>query len=182
MSIRVISGKYRHQKLLAPDPKITRPTIDRVKEAVFSILQDYLKGAIVLDLFAGSASLPIEALSRGAMKALIVDKNRDAISIIRQNLAKLKITNFELFWRDAVSFLQSKIGSQYDIIFLDPPHLDKVVLNQCLSIIAQNNFLKSSGLIVIETDDISKLIIPGPFTHFKLKKYGLTTILILSNK
>lgn len=121
-ALRVIAGVYGGRTLVAPRGSDTRPTSDRVREAAFSILGD-IAGARVLDLFAGSGALAIEALSRGAAQATLVDSAPTAIAAIRGNLERLDI-EAEVIGRPVARFLHSARGGarQYDLIFLDPPY------------------------------------------------------------
>src|SRR5258708_2159085 len=120
--MRVIAGTYGGRELVAPKGRETRPTSDRVREALFSILGD-VGGERVLDLYAGSGALAIEALSRGAGEATLVDSSRSAIEAIRRNLGTLG-TDAEVVGRQAFRFLQQArgIGRQYDLVFIDPPY------------------------------------------------------------
>ncbi|WGL58865.1 16S rRNA (guanine(966)-N(2))-methyltransferase RsmD [Pigmentibacter sp. JX0631] len=127
--MRVIAGKYKRRNLSTlTGSDITRPTADRVKESLFNIISDSIENSIVLDLFAGSGALGIEALSRGAKKAVFVEKNPQAFKIIQQNLHQLQIPseNFQLVNNDASLFLKNTIEKEkFDIIFIDPPYLSK---------------------------------------------------------
>jgi 16S rRNA (guanine966-N2)-methyltransferase len=121
--LRVIAGEWRGRPLKAPPGASTRPTSDRVREALFSILGARIPGARVLDLFAGSGALGIEALSRGAAQALFVDDAAAAVKAIRANLEALG-AQAEVRRADALSFLAAarRDGAQYDLVFLDPPY------------------------------------------------------------
>jgi 16S rRNA (guanine966-N2)-methyltransferase len=121
--MRVIAGTHRGRTLKAPPGESTRPTSDRVREALFSILGDRVRDARVLDLFAGSGALGLEALSRGASAATFVDDDPKAIAAVKANLETLKAVA-EVRRGDALRFLTgaSKTGAQYDLVFLDPPY------------------------------------------------------------
>jgi 16S rRNA (guanine966-N2)-methyltransferase len=120
--VRVIAGRFRGQTLAAPRGRATRPTSDRVREALFSILVS-VDGARVLDLFAGSGALAIEALSRGASEATLVDSSAAAIAAIRRNLAALGVSAEPRRQRAAAFLEQARVdGRQYDLVFLDPPY------------------------------------------------------------
>ena len=131
--MRVIAGHYKRRLLSTlPGNDITRPTSDRVKESIFNIIANELPNAIVLDLFAGSGSLGIESLSRGAKKAIFVENNLDAAKNIQSNLENLKIsdTDYQLIKKDTSKFLTSNsIGMKVDIIFADPPYLSEWYAN-----------------------------------------------------
>ena len=150
--MRVISGLVRGTKLYTLEGENTRPTLDRVKEPLFSIIQTEIKDALVLDLFAGSGALALEALSRGARKAVLCDKSYEAIKIIKQNIEK---THFEekteVYCLDYKKCLFT-VKDKFDIIFIDPPYkLDLAI--KSLKIILDNDLLSKDGLIIIETDD-----------------------------
>jgi 16S rRNA (guanine966-N2)-methyltransferase len=129
----VIAGQFRGHPLLAPRGRATRPTSDRVREALFSILAD-VRGARVLDLFAGSGALAIEAISRGASAATLVDSSAAAIAAIRRNLAALEL-DAEVLRQTASAFLDTARGGarQYDLVFLDPPYRRPIALGPQLS-------------------------------------------------
>jgi 16S rRNA (guanine966-N2)-methyltransferase len=117
--MRVVAGEYRGRRLQAPRGTSVRPTSDRVREALFSILGD-IEGLRVLDLFAGSGALAIEALSRGAASATLVENDRAALDAIRANLAPLEGANAEIVRADALAWLGGRRGP-FDLVFADPP-------------------------------------------------------------
>ncbi|MBQ3022361.1 MAG: 16S rRNA (guanine(966)-N(2))-methyltransferase RsmD [Clostridia bacterium] len=178
--MRVISGSARGLKLVSPDGIETRPTLDRVKEAVFSMLSPYINGALILDLFAGSGALGIEALSRGADKSYFIDSSQEAISCINSNITAAKFTKSSVVMKtDAIGFLKN-CSQQFDIVFLDPPYADGLYENT-INLIAENKLLSNEGLIVIEQDfGAEKHINIGQmFEVFKEKKYGRVGITVL---
>ena len=144
--MRVITGKARGVQLKTPDGMLTRPTTDRVKEALFSVIQFDIPGARVLDLFGGTGQLGIEALSRGAKSAVFVDAREDACKLIRENL---KRTRLQENARVVRSDYLSRCREQYDIIFLDPPYAE-VFLENSLNRITEIDILHSGGIIVAE--------------------------------
>ena len=147
--MRVITGKARGIQLKTPDGLLTRPTADRVKEALFSIINFDIPGAKVLDLFGGTGQLGIEALSRGAASAVFVDAREDSCKLIRENL---KRTNLEqdakVIRSDYLDYL-SRCREQYDIILLDPPYAE-VFLENAIKRITEIDILRSNGIIVAE--------------------------------
>lgn len=150
--MRIISGIARGTKLYTLDGENTRPTLDRIKEPLFSIIQAYIKDAVVLDLFSGSGALALEALSRGARKAILCDKSHNAINVIKKNIEKThmeeKADVLCADYRKCIYILKEN----FDIIFIDPPYkLDIAV--KSVEMILQNNLLSDNGLIIIETDD-----------------------------
>ena len=127
--MRVISGSARGLKLVSPEGIKTRPTLDRVKEALFSMLYPYLSGALILDLFAGSGALGIEALSRGADKSYFIDNSGEAISCIKSNISAAKFAEASVVIKtDAIEFLKN-CNQKFDIIFLDPPYANGLYEN-----------------------------------------------------
>ena len=170
--MRIIAGKYRGKKLKEFSLLSTKPTLDRVKESLFSSIQFDIIGASVLDLFAGTGALGIESLSRGASNVDFVDNNSDAIAIIKQNLKDI-IEPHTITKSDYLTFLtNAKINNKkYDIILLDPP-FDSDFGEKAIDYIAHNNLLNDSGIIMYERlyDNQFELSIDG----YKVtqKKYG----------
>ena len=147
--MRVIAGTARSIPLLSRDGLDTRPTADRVKEAVFSVIQFEIEGRRVLDLFAGSGQMAIEALSRGAAEAVLVDQSKESISIIRQNLTKTRLADrARVVCSDYMEYL-NRSKERFDLIFLDPPYREKFLEN-ALKRISEIDILKSGGIIVCE--------------------------------
>lgn len=123
--MRIIAGTARSRQIKAPEGRDTRPTLDRVRENVFNILQHHVRGAVTLDLFAGSGAMSLEAVSRGAELAVLVDKDRAAIAVEKANIAALRFEEqtrvLHTYWQLAVRQLQSE-GMKFDFVFLDPPY------------------------------------------------------------
>jgi 16S rRNA (guanine966-N2)-methyltransferase len=149
--VRVIAGSHRGATLVAPRGRGTRPTGDRVREALFSILAT-VEGARVLDLFAGSGALAIEALSRGASEATLVDSSAAAVEAIRRNLATLRISA-EVRRQPARAFLERARADarQYDLVFVDPPYRHATVLGRELSTLL-GPVLAPGARVVAESD------------------------------
>ena len=176
--MRVISGKARGVSLKTPNGVLTRPTADRVKEAMFSIIQFDLPGAMVLDLFGGTGQLGIEALSRGAVKAVFVDQDRNACNLIRENLKRTKLDgDGTVIQSDYLSFLRTT-REKFNIILLDPPYAEEFLENS-LKMITEIDILQSSGIIVCERplDKALSLEFSG-FSRSKDYKYGNTLLAI----
>lgn len=147
--MRVITGKAKGIQLKTPDGILTRPTADRVKEALFSIIHFDVPGAKVLDLFGGTGQLGIEALSRGACSATFVDAREDSCKLIRENLKRTKLEKDAKVIRcDYLDYL-SRCREQYNIIFLDPPYAE-VFLEKAIKRITEIDILQSDGIIVTE--------------------------------
>jgi 16S rRNA (guanine966-N2)-methyltransferase len=118
--VRVIAGSAKGRRLIGPDTRETRPLTDRAREAVFSALAGVVRDAAVLDLYAGSGSIGIEALSRGARRAVFVEKGREALAALRQNLAAMGFGNVTVIGQEVGEFLRTA-NEQFDLIFFDPP-------------------------------------------------------------
>ena len=186
--MRIITGKAKGIILKTPKGDSTRPTAERVKEAVFSMLQFDIEGRSVLDLFAGSGQMGLEALSRGAANATFVDKSKDAVNFIKNNIEKTKLNeNATVLQSDYLDFIKRNAGKQYDIIIIDPPYALKMY-NPALKALLEAKILKSSTLIVCEsgTDEIfnGDIALQSKFEIAKQNKYGniYITILKLSDK
>ncbi len=179
--MRVISGTARGTQLKTPEGLKTRPTADRVKEALFSIIQFDLPGSRVLDLFGGTGQLGIEALSRGASTAVFVDESERACALIKENLRRTKFTEQGRVVRsDYMQFLNS-CRDRFDIVLLDPPYAE-VFLENALKKLTEIDILQSGGIIVAERPAEKDLpwVFSG-FTRSKDYRYG-KTILTLYRK
>ena len=178
-NLKIISGKYRGLSLTGDTIEGTRPTMNRVKESVFAMIQGQLRNSICLDLFAGSGSLGLEALSNGAQKCYFVDNNKIVINTIRNNMQKLHITEeclvIQQDYKTALLDFK-KQGLQFDIIFLDPPYKFHLV-NDCLNKIKEYNLLNDDGIIVCEYE--SEIIDNVAFQVLKKRVYGSKKVMIL---
>ena len=176
--MRVITGTARGVQLKTPDGMTTRPTADRVKEALFSIIQFEVPGARVLDLFGGTGQLGIEALSRGAKSAVFVDAGEPACKLIRENLKRTRLEQQGGVVRsDYLQYLK-RCREKFDIILLDPPYAE-VFLENALKCITEIDILQSGGIIVAERPLGKDL--PWDFEGFtrsKDYKYGKTLLTI----
>ena len=176
--MRVITGKARGIVLKTPDGMLTRPTADRVKEALFSIINFDLPGAAVLDLFGGTGQLGIEALSRGANSAVFVDQREDACKIIRENLRRTKLESQGRVVRSDYLDVLRRNREKFDIILLDPPYAE-VFLENALKCITEIDILKTDGIIVAERPVEKELPFEFEgFTRSKDYKYGKTLLTI----
>ena len=151
--MRIITGTARGTKLAALEGEVTRPTTDKVKEAVFSMIQFDIEGRAVLDLFAGSGQLALEALSRGAARATMIDQSRDAVAVIMENAQKTHLfEKCRISAADYTSFIRGAAGrEQYDVIFLDPPY-NTGLLPAALKALADADLCAPGSTIVCETD------------------------------
>ena len=176
--MRVITGKARGVQLKTPEGMLTRPTSDRVKEALFSIINFDLPGAAVLDLFGGTGQLGIEALSRGARSAVFVDQREDACKIIRENLRRTKMeAQGRVVRSDYLDYLR-RSREKFDIILLDPPYAE-VFLENALKCITEIDILQTGGIIVAERPAEKELPFEFEgFTRSRDYKYGKTLLTI----
>ena len=176
--MRVITGKARGIVLKTPEGLQTRPTADRVKEAIFSIIQFEIPGTKVLDLFGGTGQLGIEALSRGAQNAVFVDAGEPACKLIKENLRRTKLEDQARVVRSDYLQYLSGCREKFDIILLDPPYAE-VFLENSLNRISEIDILQSNGIIVTERPLDKELTwdLPG-FSRSKDYKYGNTLITI----
>ena len=170
--MRVITGTARGVPLKAPRGMDTRPTMDQVKEGIFSAIQFEVEGRTALDLFAGSGQLGIEALSRGAKSALFVDKRADAVKLVRENLALCHLEeNAQVICGDSLAALGTQSG-RFDIIFLDPPY-ESGLLEQAMEKIAQFDILSPHGIMVAESPQNQTLPeLPAPYGLYREYRYG----------
>jgi len=183
--MRVIGGNAKGQRLTSLPGANTRPTLDRVKESMFNMIQMHLYNAVVLDLFAGSGALGIESLSRGAKECCFVDEHRDSMKVIKENVTKTKLsgkgTTLQMDFSRALESLQRE-GKSFDLIFLDPPY-GKGLVAEALEIIKKEKLLAPEGLIIIEQDKKESLeIAEDHYLLWKEKKYGNTMVRILKQK
>lgn len=171
--MRVISGIYKGRKLNGYDIDGTRPTMDRVKESMFAMIQLDIKNAIVLDLFAGSGSLGIEALSNGARECHFVEKNKEMAEILKKNL--IGINNTYVYKEDYGNFL-TKTNLKFDVILLDPPY-NGTMISDSLKLIKKQDILNNEGIIVCEyeTEEIKT-----DFKIVKERQFGNKKVMILS--
>ncbi len=186
--MRIITGRARGTKLSAPKGETTRPTAERTKEAIFSILQFDLAGREVLELFAGSGQMSLEALSRGAASALLCDASREAAAVIRENAAKTRLLPLcEILCCDWRSLLQSQRRKRsFDLVFLDPPYA-KGLLPEVLQTLLAFRLLKSGAKLICETaeaDDVfaGDAALSSHFEVLRVSRYGAACVTILQTK
>lgn len=174
--IRITGGKNRSRLLDTPNTNLTKPTMDKVREAVFSALGEKINNARVLDLFAGSGSYGLEALSRGAKEVTFVEVSYEAIKVIKQNCEKLNEKNVEILNNDVLSYLNENL-QEFDIIFADPPYkLD--IYETVVKTLIERHILASNGIIVLESERELN-IDEASFSKVRFYKYGYAKIYIL---
>ncbi len=179
--MRVITGRAKGIKLYAPDGLQTRPTSERAKEGLFSMIQFDIEGRKVLDLYAGTGQLGIEALSRGAARAVFVDKSKDASGVIKKNLVKTGLEQSgKVICGDVDAFLKAD-SEKYDIVFIDPPY-DLRAVPATLESLLENKLLKPTSVVVCESRE--KDVLDGYdgldkyFEVIKKAVYGIANITI----
>ena len=184
--MRIISGTMRGTKLFTLEGDNTRPTLDRVKEALFSKINFELEDSIVLDMFSGSGALGLESLSRGANKAVLCDSSKEAIKVIKQNITKTrtedKIILLNLDYRKAIEKIKEE-KIKFDIVFLDPPYKTNFAADASEKIV-QEDLLNKDGLIIIETDEKDRTINElntSLLEILEIKKYGRVYLLFLKS-
>ena len=176
--LRVITGQKRGMKLLSPpDDAPIRPTADRTKESVFNLIHSGIDGAF-LDLFAGSGQIGIEALSRGAEKAVFCDNDKTAIDLIKANLRKTGFTNYTVFFGDYRKYLKTT-AEKFDIVFIDPPY-DRDIAQKALAELGkESSCVKKDGTVIVEckyTESFPEE--EGRLTLADRRKYGIASVLI----
>ncbi len=183
--MRIIGGKAKGTKLYTLEGKNTRPTLDRVRESLFNILQQEIRDSIFLDLFSGSGACGIEAVSRGAKKAILCDNSKQAIQIIKKNIEKTHTKEkIELYQMDFKEVLKTQIRESVDIIFIDPPYQTNFAY-EAVKLLIHNNLLKEESIIIIETDQ--EEIVKEQLESLNIKiiderKYGRAYLIFLSQK
>ncbi len=176
MSLRIVGGLFRGRLLKSPQGDQTRPTTSMVREAVFNICQEWIQGARFLDLFAGSGAMGLEAISRGAIFATFIDKDKHASACIRQNIELLQVQEMAQVLTIEVRTALPKLLSPYDIIYIDPPYeKDTAVI---LDELTKLNLLSSNGILFVEERYQSKTAhIPKGFELINKRRYGIAQLL-----
>ncbi len=175
--MRVITGSAKGTRLKTPNGLETRPTADRVKEGIFSIVQFEVPGSSVLDLFAGTGQLGIEALSRGARQAVFIDSSREAIHLIQENVKKAKVQDSsKIVQTDYLAFLTQNT-QKFHMIFLDPPYAENF-LETALQKISEIDILTDSGIIICESPVEKQLFVELSGFSRKDYRYGKTKITV----
>ena len=179
--MRIITGRARGTQLYTLEGDATRPTSERAKEAVFSMLQFEMDGRCVLDLFSGSGQMALEALSRGAASAVLCDKSRDAISIIQKNVEKTRLqelcTIVNADYADCIERM-ARIGKKFDIVFLDPPYASEMI-EKALALMVSADILKPTTKVICESGACD-FAIPEVYELVKQSKYGIAYVTILT--
>lgn len=182
INMRIISGKARGTKLYTLNGTATRPTLDRVKESLFNIIQNDIEDSTVLDLFSGSGAIGLEFLSRGAKRAVLCDSSKDAIKIIKQNVQKThfeeKVEVYNMEFTKLVERLQNQ---KFDIIYIDPPYATDFI-KISLEKIIEYELVNENTKIIVETDDETRILNQIEKMDVEItdkRKYGRATIIFL---
>lgn len=176
--MRIITGAYRGRRLASPKDLSVRPTSDKVKEAIFSMIAQEIDQTVVLDLFAGTGSLGLEALSRGAKHCYFVDNDRESVRLIKSNIGQCKAETESTVLVGDFKYGLSRIKEPIGIAFLDPPYRTDI-LDEALLIVSEEGFMAPDGLVV--TEHGPKKIMPesiGVLEKIKEKKYGTVYVTI----
>ncbi|MES1989706.1 MAG: 16S rRNA (guanine(966)-N(2))-methyltransferase RsmD [Pseudomonadota bacterium] len=190
--MRIVGGAHKGRIIVAPEGDAIRPTGDRVRESLFNILAHHdfsdelgadfdLDGARVLDLFAGTGALGLEAISRGASFALFVDDSIEARGAIRENMENLKLTGHaKLYKRDATNLgpRPGSVGPKFSLVFLDPPYR-KALAELALASVVAGDWVEPHALFVVEEHAEAGFVAPQGFVEFDRRKYGLSEIVFL---
>jgi 16S rRNA (guanine966-N2)-methyltransferase len=173
--VRIIAGTHRGRRIDAPPGRSTRPTSDRVRESAFNLVAPWIEGASVLDLFAGSGAMGLEALSRGAAHATFVESDREACRTINRNLDELGLEGATVLCQDALTVLRAdaRAGTRYDLVLLDPPYKRFSSLQNAM-ISHLSEILAPGGLLLVETAANEEPELPLP--KRTSRKYGSTRL------
>ena len=185
MGLRIIGGELKGKKLYTIPGTLIRPTSDRLRESIFNILSYLVKGAVVLDLFAGTGALGIEALSRGAKSAVFIDNNKKALSVVERNIQSCAVDNMSQIIRwNIVKNLNciKSVDSKFNLVFMDPPY-NKGLIEPSLINLYDSGSLGKDACIIVEHTPFEP--VPGDCKQFELadqRKYGKTLISFIKPK
>lgn len=183
--MRIIGGKAKGTKLYTLEGQNTRPTLDRVKESLFNIIQTEIQGSIFLDLFAGSGAIGLEAVSRGAKKSILCDNSKEAIDIIKKNIEKTHLQKqIDVYQIQYDIFLKSKNDEKIDIIYVDPPYATDFAY-EAVKLILEKDLLKKDSIVIIETDQEEKILKQMETLKIEVvdkRKYGRAHLIFLTKE
>lgn len=184
LAVRIVAGVWRGRRLRTPGGPAVRPTADRVREAIFNILGEATEGARVLDLFAGTGALALEALSRGASSAVLVESDPRAFAVLRRNVLELGADPAEpllMDWRAALRVLGGR-GSRFELVFLDPPY-GKGIAGRAAGGLEEAGVLEPGGTIVVEEDArAGESSFPAGWERVDDRRYGGTRVMIFTRR
>ena len=180
--MRIISGKARGTKLYTLEGNNTRPTLDRVKESLFNIIQSKLEGKVFLDLFSGSGAVGLEAVSRNARKAILCDNNKEAISIIKKNASKTHLEELvDIYNTTFEKLIKNILDEKIDIIYIDPPYATNYTI-EAIELLIKYDLIADDGIVILETDDEQKIMKLLQNINIKIinkRKYGRAHLIFL---
>lgn len=180
--MRIVSGTARGTKLYTLEGLTTRPTLDRVKESLFNIIQNDVQDSVFLDVFSGSGAIGLEAASRGAKKVILCDKSKEAINIINKNIEKTHLSKkVELYNLDYEILLKTKINENIDIVYIDPPY-DSDFAIKSVDILINQNLVNEDSKIIIETDNENQILDKLKKRQIEIidkRKYGRAVLIFL---
>ncbi len=180
--MRIISGKARGTKLYTLEGNLTRPTLDRVKESLFNILQNDISDCVFLDMFSGSGAIGLEAASRGAKKVILCDKNKQAIEIIEKNIQKTHLENNVVLYKKDFENMLDNLNEKIDIVYIDPPYKTDLAYKAVKKLL-DSNLLTYNTLVIIETDEEERIL--EQIKELKIKvvnkrKYGRIHLIFIN--
>ncbi len=180
--MRIISGTARGTKLYTLEGQTTRPTLDRVKESLFNIMQNQIHNTVFLDLFSGSGAIGLEAASRGAKKVILCDKSKEAIQIIKKNTEKTHLREkTEIYNLNYEDLINNKLMEHIDIVYIDPPYNSNYA-SKAVELLINKNIIDNKTIIIIETDEEEKVIKELEKIQIEItntRKYGRATLIFL---
>ena len=190
--MRIISGKFRSRKLIKFNKEGIKPTTDKMRESIFNIVISYLKineknnnlffeKFNVLDIFAGTGALGLEAISRGAENVTFIEKSRDNLRVLYKNIDHLKVSKKVKIIKRSIRKVK-KIDGKFDLIFMDPPYQMDIIFKKTLNKILDFKILKKNSLIILEHAKNKKLVIPKNFAIIKEKNYGNSSLTLIKLK
>ena len=180
--MRIISGKARGTKLNTLEGNLTRPTLDRVKESLFNIIQNDIMGSIFLDVFSGSGAIGLEAASRGAKKVILCEKNKQAIEVIEKNISKTHLENEVILYKKDYENMLEDLKEKVDIVYIDPPYKTDLAYKSVKKML-ELDILNLNSLIIIETDEEERILKQIKDLKIKIldkRKYGRIHLIFIN--
>ena len=180
--MRIISGKARGTKLNTLEGNLTRPTLDRVKESLFNIIQNDIMGSIFLDVFSGSGAIGLEAASRGAKKVILCEKNKQAIEVIEKNISKTHLENEVILYKKDYENMLKDLKEKVDIVYIDPPYKTDLAYKSVKKML-ELDILNLNSLIIIETDEEERILKQIKDLKIKIldkRKYGRIHLIFIN--
>ena len=182
--MRIISGKARGTKLYTLEGNITRPTLDRVKESVFNIIQNNIIESVFVDLFSGSGAIGLEAASRGAKKVILCEKDKNAANIIKKNIEKTHLNENTILYNMNYEKMIEKLNEKIDIIYIDPPYKTDLAYESLKKMI-ELELITNDTLIIVETDEEERIIKQMNELEIEIinkRKYGRVSLIFIKRK